>query len=338
MILPEEMEQIESKPPQNLEAYDLYLLGRHYLARWSPDAIEQAIEYFQRAVQVDPGYAQGYAGLAYAYAALGGFGGVHPRDSWPWAREAAEAALEIDDGLAEAHTAVAMEAMSYRYNWDAAEAGFKRALEVNPNSVDALVWYGLFLGGIRARLDDAEALWARAQELDPLSRDVRYNLGAGHIWAKRYDEAARVFEGLTESDPDFIQGWEGLAEALGGKGEYRQALGVLQPARVFGSLAYLRPVGILGFIYGRLGQRTDALSILEKYNDLEAEGRYVPPVLRAMVYAGMDEEDEALAWLEKGYETRDHWMIWLGTDPHLWGNLLSNPQFQGLLRRMDLGG
>jgi TolB-like protein/tetratricopeptide (TPR) repeat protein len=337
LVSPGELVQIESQPTDNLEAYDLYLLGRHYLARWSPDAIDQAIEYFQRAVRVDPGYAQGFAGLAYGYAALGAFGGMHPRESWPRARKAAEAALEIDNGLAEAHTALAMEAMSYRYDWEVAEAGFERALEVNPNSVDALVWYGLFLGGIRARLDDAGALLARAQELDPLSRDVRYNLGVWHIWSKRHEEAARVFQGLTKSDPDFILGWEGLAEALAAQGNYEEAVRLLRPDMVFANLDYLRAFGQLGFLYGRMGRRADALAVLERLDQLEADGRYVPPWFRAMVYAGLDEKDEALAWLERGYDNRDHWLIWLGTDRHLWGNLLSTPQFNDLLRRMDLG-
>ena len=174
--------------------------------------------------------------------------------------------------------------------------------------------------------------------LDPLSRDVRYNLGVWHFWAERYDEAARVFEGLTESEPEFIQGWEGLAESLGAQGEYEEAVGVLQPERVFANVAYLRPLGMLGFLYGRVGRRADALAVLERLDQLEADGRYVPPWFRAMVYAGLDEKDEALAWLERGYDSRDHWMIWLGSDPHLWGNLLSSPQFNDLLRRMDLGG
>lgn len=333
-ITPPASGRMERRPTENLGAYDYYLLGRHYLAQWSLEAVEEAIDYFGRAVEADSTYAQGYAGLAYAHAVQGGFSGVHPEVAWPQARAAAEKALTLDERLAEAHTALALEAMSHRYDWHAAREGFERALRLNPSSVDALVWYGLLEGGIWGRFDEAMALLERAGRLDPRSRDVRYNHASLLLWAGRRDEAEEAFENLAALDPDFYGPHDGLAIVYTGQGKYEEAVAVLQAA------LSLEPdfdvgVGFLGYLYGRLARRADALKQLKRLDELATSGRYVSPVSRAHVYAGLDQVDEAFAWLEKGYEERTHWLIWLGNEPYKWPNLVSDPRFEELLNRMD---
>ncbi|UCC84334.1 MAG: tetratricopeptide repeat protein [Gemmatimonadota bacterium] len=334
-LLEPERRSLAARPTENLRAYDYYLLGRDYLGQWEPRAIEQAIQHFRRAVEADSSYAQGYAGLAYAYAALGGFGGVHPNDSWPHARAAAERALALDEGLAEAHTALALEAMSHRYDWQAAREGFERALELNPSSVDALVWLGPFESGIWGRFDRAMEYLARAERLDPRSRDVSYNIGWPLLWAGRHEEAMAAFESLVALEPEYYGGHEGLAIALMAQGRTEEALAEAQTTMAVGDPNYDPAIGLLGYLYGRLGRRADALKQLERLDEMTALGRYVSPVSRAHVYAGLDEVDEAFAWLERGYEERTHWLIWLGRDPYNWDNLTSDPRFQDLVRRMD---
>jgi len=330
-----ERRSLAARPTENLQAYDYYLLGRDYLGQWETRGIEQAILHFRRAVEADSSYAQGYAGLAYAYAALGGFGGVHPNDSWPYARAAAEKALALDERLVEAHTALAIEAMSHRYDWQAAREGFERALELNPSSVDALVWYAMLEGGIWRENDHAMQLMARAERLDPRSREVGYNIGFLLLWARRPAEAVEAFERLAALEPEYYGGHDGLAIALAAQGRYEEAVAAARNALAVGDPHYDPDIGLLGYLYGRLGRRADALKQLERLDELAARGRYVSPVSRADVHAGLDEIDEAFAWLERGYEERTHWLIWLGREPYNWDNLTSDPRFQDLVRRMD---
>ncbi|UCC49688.1 MAG: tetratricopeptide repeat protein, partial [Gemmatimonadota bacterium] len=254
---------------------------------------------------------------------------------WPYARAAAEKAVTIDEGLAEAHTALALEAMSHRYDWHAAREGFERALERNPSSVDALVWYAVLESGIWGEADRAMQLMARAERLDPRSREVRFNKGFLPLNAGRPAEAVRAFESLVASEPEYYGGYEGLAIALAAQGRYEDALAAAQTTIAVADPNYDLPIGYLGYLYGRLGQRADALKQLEQLDELAARGRYVSPVTRAYVYAGLDEVDEAIAWLEKGFEERTHWLIWVGREPFHWGNLASDPRFQDLVRRMN---
>jgi TolB-like protein len=334
-LLEPERRSLAVRPTENLQAYDYYLLGRDYLGQWQLGAIEQAIQHFQSAVEADSNYAQGYAGLAYAYSVLGGFGGVHPNDSWPYARAAAEKALALDERLAEAHTALALEAMSHRYDWRAAREGLERALELNPSSVDALVWLGPLESGIWGRFDRALEHLARAERLDPRSRDVSYNIGWPLLWAGRQEEAVAAFQSLVALEPEYYGGHEGLAIARAAQGRYEEALASARTTVAVGDPHFDPAIGLLGYLYGRLGRRADALRQLERLDELAARGRYVSPVSRAHVYAGLDEVDEAFAWLERGYEERTHWLIWLGREPYDWDNLTSDPRFHDLVRRMN---
>jgi len=334
-LLEPERSSLTARPTENLQAYDYYLLGRDYLGQWELGSIEHAIQHFRRAVEADSSYAQGYAVLAYAYAVLGGFGGVHPNDSWPYARASAEEALALDEGLGEAHTALAIEAMSHRYDWRAAREGFERAIELNPSSVDALVWYAMLEGGIWREEDRARQLMARAERLDPRSREVNYNIGFLLLWSGRQDEAVAAFERLVALEPEYYGGHEGLAIALAAQGRYEEALAAARTTVAVGDPNFDPAIGLLGYLYGRLGRRADALKQLERLDGIAARGGYVSPVSRAHVYAGLDEVDEAFAWLEKGYDERTHWLIWLGREPYDWGNLTSDPRFQDLGRRMN---
>ena len=176
----------------------------------------------------------------------------------------------------------------------------------------------------------------RAQRLDPLSRNVAYNKRYLLLWAGEYDEAQEAFEDLTRSDPDFYLGWEGFAEALTVGGRHEEALEVLIPAMVHARPDYDWPFGLLGFLYGRLGQRADAQRQLERIDELAASGTYVSPVIKALAYAGLGEVDEAFAWLDRAYEERAHWLIWLGANPHFRGSLSHDQRFTDLLRRMNL--
>jgi predicted Zn-dependent protease len=193
-------------------------------------------------------------------------------------------------------------------------------------------------GGIWRENDHATQLMARAKRLDPRSRRVNYNIGFLPLWAERQAEAVEAFESLVALEPEYFGGHEGLAIALEAQGRHVEALASARTMTALAGPNYDSGIGFLGYLYGRSGRRADALKQLERLDEIAARGRYVSPVSRAHVYVGLDELDEAFAWLERGYEERTHWLIWLGREPFDWGNLVSDPRFQDLLRRMNYPG
>jgi TolB-like protein/Tfp pilus assembly protein PilF len=334
MLSPEEQKRIDQRPTRDLKAYDYYLLGRHHLRQWSLKEIEEGLGYLERAVETDPAFAQGHAGVAYAYSALAVWG-QPPEDSWPHARAAAERALALDEAQAEAHNALALEALSHRYDWRGADAGFRRALEYNPSSVDALDWLGATLSGIWGRRDEGMRYSVRARQSDPLSLTVRYHVALLHIWAGELEEALRTLETLGESPSALFMRRHGRAYVLMARGQYEEALEAMKSALEVADQRVEIFTGMLGYLFGRAGLKSEALSQLERLDELASRGIYVSPVSRAHIYAGLGEEDEALTWLEKAYQTRTHWMIWLGNIPWTFEELHSEPRFQDLLERMD---
>ncbi|MHC4685204.1 MAG: tetratricopeptide repeat protein, partial [Planctomycetota bacterium] len=185
----------------NPEAHEAYLLGRHYLNKGLEPNIEVAIEYFKRALKIDSTYAIAYTGLADAYTLFGDADIRSPENTWPNARSAVEKALEIDEGLAEAHTSLARVKSWFEWDWPGAEREYKRALEINPNSVDALSWYARFLSAME-RHTEAIAQIERALELDPHSSVVKFNSAFALYYAGQKNEAIQLVDNAMESDPD----------------------------------------------------------------------------------------------------------------------------------------
>lgn len=334
VLSPEEQTRIDRQPTQDLKAYDYYLLGRHHLHRWSLKEIEEGLGHLMRAVETDPSFALGHAGVAYAYSALAVWG-QPPEETWPHARAAAERALSMDEAQAEAHTALALEALSHRYDWREADDGFKRALEHNPSSVDALDWLGVTLSGIWGRPDEGMSYSLRARQTDPLSLTVRYHVGLLKIWAGELEEALGAFRALGDSPSATFMRRHGTAYVLMARGQYEEALEAMKSAVAVADQRLDIFIGMLGYLFGRTGSRSHARSQLDRLDEMASRGIHVSPVSRAHIHAGLSEVDEALTWLEKAYDTRAHWMIWLGNVPWDFEELHSEPRFQDLLKRMD---
>jgi tetratricopeptide (TPR) repeat protein len=198
----EEKTRLNKSSATNSEAYQRYLKGRYHANQATAAGLKKGIEYFQQAIEKDPGYALAYAGLADSYSAHGG-GWMYlpPTDSLPKAKAAAMKALELDDTLAEAHAALAYAVFFADWDWSKAEREFKRAIELNPNSVLSHGRYAEYLK-TRLRFDESMEEAQRAQELDPLSTEIVSQLGFTYMFTRRYDESIAQFQKALDLNPN----------------------------------------------------------------------------------------------------------------------------------------
>jgi eukaryotic-like serine/threonine-protein kinase len=333
----EEKTRLVKSAATNPEAYQLYLKGRYHANQTTAAEVKKGIDYFQQAIEKDPGYALAYAGLADSYSTLGG-GWVYlpPIDSFPKAKAAAMKALEIDDTLAEAHAALAYVVYYADWDWPRAEREFKRAIELNPNSALAHDRYAKCLN-TRLRFKESMSEAQRAQELDPLSPEIVSELGSVLLLARRYDESIAQFQKALDLNPNLPVVRALLAWAYAMKAMYPQALTEYDkiPDQDKAVAAENQLVaGGLGWVYAVSGRRADALKIAKEFRDLSSHA-YVDFYFVAGIYAGLADKDEAFRLLEKGYEEHSASMPYLTVDS-FWYGMRSDPRYADLLRRAGL--
>jgi TolB-like protein/DNA-binding winged helix-turn-helix (wHTH) protein len=315
-------------------AYESYLRGRSFWNQRTPAGLKQSIIHFQHAIELDPRYAEAYSGLADAYTALGYTSYWAPRDSFPKAREFANKALQIDSSLAEARASLAYVKLYYDWDWKGAEEELQRAIAVNPNYAIAHHWYSVFLTA-RGRHAEALSEIGRAHELDPLSVPINTDIGFELYYARRYEEAISHLRSVLQTSPKFPLAHLWLGRAYEQKGMYPEAITEFEQA---GTALKDWPVIIAaaGHAYGRWGHESDATAALHRMNELTKE-EYVTPYGMALIFAGLNDREQAIQWLQKAYEDRSHWLVWLNLDPRF-DNVRSDPRFADLLRRMHFPG
>jgi TolB-like protein/DNA-binding winged helix-turn-helix (wHTH) protein/Flp pilus assembly protein TadD len=322
----------QSLSPHSYEAYDLYLRGQYFWNKRTIEGFERAIDYYQLAIAKEPNYARAYAGLADSYSLLTGYSMAPPSEYMPRARAAALRALELDESLPEAHTALALIVQNYDYDWQTAEKEFRRAIELNPNYATAHHWCAEHLMW-RGRFDDALRESERARQLDPLSLIIATDNGAVLYYSRQYDGAIEKLRAVRELDPSFPRAHGLLVWAYEQKGMFADALADLDERRpvdpnspwIWSDLAY---------IYGRTGQQAQARLALGKLEQLNRRQHLdASPTLRAQI--GMGNKDQAFAYLEKAYSQHSSTMTTLKVDP-LYDPLRGDPRFQDLLRLVGL--
>jgi eukaryotic-like serine/threonine-protein kinase len=332
----EEKTRLAKSSVTNPEAYQLYLRGRYHANQTTEAELRKSIEYFQQAIDKDPGYALAYAGLADSYSALGG-GWMYlpPTDTLPKAKAAAEKALELDDTLAEAHAALAY-ATFFDWDWPGAEREFKRAIELNPNSAISHDRYAECLK-TRLRFKESISEAQRALELDPLSPDIFSQLGNFHLMTRRYDESIAQFQKALDLNPNLPVVRAMLAMAYAMKRMYPQAFAeydkIADQDKVT-AVGNQFAAGMLGWVYAVSGRRTDALKIAQEFKDLSAHA-YVDFYWAGVIYAGLGDKDEAFRLLEKSYQEHAVTLPYLAVDP-FWYGMRSDPRYADLLRRIGL--
>ncbi len=327
----EEEALLATKHVINPEAHLTYLKGRHHFWKATCEGRRRSIEFFQEALNLDPAYAPGHAGMADAYNMLAAFGCLEPKEAYPLAKVAARRALELDNTLGEAHTSLASIRENYDWDWVGAEREYQRAIELNPGYATAHTWYASFLSNM-GRHEQAIAEIRRAQALDPLSLAANTFLGGILINARQYDQAIEQLQETLEIDPDF--GWPHVELGITyvQKAMYEEAIAEYQRS-VSLSGGSARAMAWLGYTYAVAGRRREAQETLKELKEL-SKRRYVSPFEIAMVYTSLGEKDQAFEWLEKAYEERDPNMVWLKNVAWL-DPLRSEPRFQSLLRRMN---
>jgi serine/threonine-protein kinase len=317
---------------ENPEAYQLYLKGRFYWNKRTGEAAKKAVDYFQQAIEKDPNYALGYAGLADAYQLLNLFADASPQEVFPKAKEAARRALELDDTLAEAHSSLAASLFYYDRDFPEAQREFRRAIELNPNYATAHHWYGVTYLAKTERFDEAVAELKRALELDPLSIVINADLGNTYIQARQYDRAIEQLRKTIEMDQNFYFAHWTLGVAYEMKGDTQAAIAEYQKARQLNDDPWV--LALLAHASAVSGKRDEALKILDQLK-LTSKQRFVWAYGFAIVYAGLGDKNQAFQWLEKSYQDREARITRLKVDP-LFDGLHSDPRFADLVRRVGL--
>ena len=324
----EEQGAVLKRHTRNPEAHEFYLRGLFYFNRFTPDDFQKASESFRRAIAIDPRYASAYAGLADAYTELSFFSSS-PSETMPKAREAANKALELDDRLGEAHNSLAIIKMYFDWDYAGAEQEFKRAIALNPGSALIHMWYGWYLG-LMGRFDESFKEMQGAQELDPLSAANNSGIGIVFHWSRQPERAIEQFRKVLELNPNYPIARSFLAEAYEQKGDFVSAIATIEKIQQ----AETDPLTLstVGYVYAKSGDRHKALEILNEFVK-RSNQEYVPAVHFAQIYAGLGDNEQALAWLDKACNERSVWIPFLKVDLKF-DPLRSNPRFQELLKKV----
>jgi TolB-like protein len=336
VVTPEEMARIEAVPTENLEAYDAYLLGLHYLGRrdQTREAFSQALGYFQLAIQQDPELAVAHAGLSGAYASMAMWGHSDPRRLWPLVEQWSRSALAIDSTVGVAHAGLAAAWAFSSWDWEEAERVLQRATELSPSDPGLLWVQADFLMG-QGRIEEALEKRRIATALDPLSSMTLTGQAIRVFLSRGYEEAEELIEVLLERDPGNAAAarYLALASILDGRPE--------QVTRLFpnrmGEPTPLTPNRwATGAVFQSLMGETDGTRLALERAVVGSVEEYVDPGFLWPAYAALGEKDEAFRWMERSIEVQSYSTMFLGVTP-LADPLRDDPRYQALLDRIGLG-
>jgi TolB-like protein/DNA-binding winged helix-turn-helix (wHTH) protein/Flp pilus assembly protein TadD len=331
---PQEAAALKKSKEVNPGAYEAYLKGRYFWNKRSGEGLRKAIEYFDHAIDTDPQYARAYSGLADSYALSGDweYGILSPQDAFPKAKTAVTRALALDDNLSEAHTSLAFILDLYDWDWASAEKEYKRALALNPNYATAHHWYAWHLIVV-GRNDEGIVELKKAESLDPLSLIISADLADALCIAHRYDESMLQSRKTIEMDPHFAVAHYQLGQALEQKHRHDEAIAEFRRAiELSGGNTTFE--SNLANAYAVSGRKEEAAKIVEQLESRQSQGSSTDASI-ALIYVGLGDNDHAMVWLTKAYQTRFNPSILARPvfDP-----LRSDPRFRDLLQRIGLPG
>ncbi len=330
--------RVEDRAParrqtQNTAAYQDYLKGRYHWNRMSADGLQRSVGYFQQALERDPGFALAHAGLADSYCMLGFFDLRPPAEVMPLARQCATRALEIDGDLAEAYTSLANVLKVCDHDWISAERRYLQALKLNPNYVHGYRGYAALLAAL-GRFSESMRQIERAHQLDPLSVVVNMEMAWISFIAREYDTAIEQALRVTQLEPEFPSAQYILGLAYEQIGKFAEAQAALERS-LAGSKGHASGLASLGHLFGVMGNREQALEMLERLDQLVGRS-FVAPFWHSILHTGLGDADRAIACLKESSAQSDVWLVWLNRDPRL-DRLRPDSRFQELLGRVGFG-
>jgi TolB-like protein/Flp pilus assembly protein TadD len=328
-LSPERLESVARRHSVETAAYDLYLRGRRFWNQLTPSTTRLAIEYYNRATDIDHDYALAWAGLAEAFASAPINGDADPRVMWPRARDAAESAIRANPSLSEAQHVSGQVQWFFEWDFSAAETAFRKAVALDPSNAWAHTMLSHAVSQM-GRHNEARSLMEQAFLLEPLS-PLHQAMGSQvSFQARDYEHAAERARRAILIDPEFWVGYMMLGQASEQLGETDIALDALTTAtRLSGGNS--KPVGLRGYILAKIGQTRPAREMLTMLDEL-SRTRYVPPYAPALIYAGLEEDQNVFDALERAYASRDVHLVFLPVDPK-WDRFRAEPRFEVLLQQ-----
>jgi serine/threonine-protein kinase len=314
----------------NPDAYRAYLQGRHSWNQRSEEGLRQAMERFQLATEIDPRFAAAHSGLADCYVATAKASYTPPSEAFPAAERHATRALELDPLLCEPYASLGFVKLYYEWDWPAAEAEFQRAIALDPNYAVSHEWYSVFLLTAGRRTEAAREIQL-AHRLDPLSIPINCTVGFHQYYTAQYEEAAKQLKFVLEMSKDFPPAHLWLGRSYQELGRFEKAA---EEFRWVGERARQWPVLVAarGFMAGATGRTQEARDSLAELKGL-ASHRFVTAYSVALVHAGLGDDESAFEWLNRAFDERSNWLIWLRLDPR-WKRLRSDARFEELVERI----
>ena len=298
-----------ARQTQNTEAYRLYLKGRFYWAKRTPDNLRKAIEFYQQAIEQDPGYALAYAGIAdaYEFLAIGPYGVMKPSDAFPRAKTAAQKALSLDDSLAEAYVSLATCHLFYDWDWTASERAFQRAFQLAPDIANGHYLHSILLS-ILGRTEEGVVEMRRATESDPLSVNAAAHLGFSLFFAGRYDEARAAIEKAFELDRHYHPAHFYLSLIHDAMDQLDEALAAIEKA--ISLVRYPHYLALRGSLLARTGRRPEAVRILDELLEI-AKTTYVSSFSLAVLHLGLNDPENWKKCMRASFEERSGFLIYM---------------------------
>lgn len=332
-LSPQEEARFSVATPINSEGYDAYLKAKLRFDAPGSQAAQANMEHLKTAIRLNPTYAPPYVSMAIANRALASNGIADPKSSYAAARTLLMKALELDPDSAAAHRELGWVEWRYEWNFREAEKEFRRAIELNPNDATSRDTFGLFLKSV-GRFEEALAQSKQTIELSPMESYSRTNQGSLLGLMRQFGQANEQYDKALEIDPRQPYVYERMGPVLLLQGRNSDAIAALEKARDY-SGGQQDKLAWLGYAYAVSGRRVDALKVLDQLQGL-AEGRhYVSPLHVALVFNGLGEREQAITWLERAYQGRDEYLVYLGVYPEF-QNLHTDKRFQALERQIGL--
>jgi tetratricopeptide (TPR) repeat protein len=307
-------------------AYNAYLQGKYFLELNTKESLEKALQYFEEAVELAPGYAPAWSGLSLAYGAQASEGYSPIADGYEEARKAAVRALELDPNLAEAHVALSVVRRVYDWDWAGADASSKRALQLDPGNPRVML-HASRVASALGRLDEAFDLTRRAVTADPLNVGVHYRLARYAYFLGRLSEATASFQKVLELNPEYPGAHQDLGLVYLSQSRPDAALAEMEQEK-----RDLWQCYGLSILYHALGRQKEADA---KLSELVENFQDVAAYQIAEVYAYRGEADRAFEWLERAYAQRDSGLSQMVGDPHL-KSIGGDPRYAAFLEKMRL--